>query len=57
MEKGANDGHGGLSNSTSDSKGSSEQTPTRDDPKDGSQDHTDRKGADSEVDSPAKSIP
>ena len=55
--EGGNKGGGGLSNSTSDSKGSLERTPTKDDPKDGDQDHTDRKGADLEVDNSAKSIP
>ena len=55
--EGGNEGDGGSSNSTSDSKGSSGRTPTKDDPKDGGQDHTDRKGADLEVDNPAKSIP
>ena len=46
-----------MSNSTSDSQGSSEQTPTKGDAKDGGRDHTNRKGADSEVDSPVKNIP
>ena len=55
--EGGDERDGGSRNSTSDSKGSSEQTPTKDDPKDGGQDYTDRKGADSEVDSPTKSIP
>ena len=55
--EGDNEGDGGSSNFTSDSKGSSERTPTKDDPKDGGQDHTDRKGADLEVDSPAESKP
>ena len=45
--EGGNEGDGGSSNSTSDSKGSSERTPTKDDSKDGGQDHTDRKGANS----------
>ena len=50
-------GDGGTSNSTSDNKGSLKRTPTKDDPKDGGQDHTDRKGTDSEVVSSVKSIP
>ena len=55
--EGGNGGDGGTSNSTSNSKGSSEPTPTKDDPKDGGRDHTNRKRTDSEVDSLVKSTP
>ena len=55
--EGGNGGDGGMRNSTSNSKGSSERTPTKDDPTDGGRSYcTYKKGADSKVDSPVESI-